>query len=413
MFGEDAIRVIKNTIHLSFGNIYSGLISFFVTVYIARVLGPQEYGIYNVVFAFLLFFMVLPDFGTNTILIRDGSKYPEKTAYFIERSFFLRVIMGLCAIMLCFIGCFFVPYPYMTKVLIMIASLMLMTNGIGWLFSTVFNMRQRMEYIAFIQIIERSIFAILCFIVLSLGLGIAAVVLVTVFGTFISMILGYHFTKRFVSLKLNFVVYKKFAKDLLRQGIWFGIAGIFWTIYTRIDTFMLSILGSMDDVGLYSAGWAIVNQGFLLLSMSLGTALFPLSAKNIRNRVYTKRLFNQILIATALTVAVSVAVFSFAPFIISILYGAKYVVSVEVLRVLIWVFPLSIFSIWGIQVISASGNQHFYALIGFSMLISSIILNYSLIPLLGIVGAAYAALLTQTIGFTLGLVMGWRIIKNI
>ena len=84
-------------------------------------------------------------------------------------------------------------------------------------------------------------------------------------------------------------------------------------------------------------------------------------------------------------------------FIVHILYGAAYAGAVNALRVLIWCETFSMIgTARGIWIISENKNKYvkYYLACG---VVVNLVLNYSLIPIIGITGASVATLITQIV----------------
>ena len=73
------VRGLKNSVFLFGGNAISAIISFAITVYIARVLPVPDFGSYITVISFVTLFGIFTDFGINTVIIREGAKNPQDT----------------------------------------------------------------------------------------------------------------------------------------------------------------------------------------------------------------------------------------------------------------------------------------------------------------------------------------------
>jgi O-antigen/teichoic acid export membrane protein len=71
-------KYLRNTSWLFLSRIVSMVISFFVGAYIARYLGPQNYGSLNYIVSFVGLFSFIAGMGIDSILVRDLVKYPEK-----------------------------------------------------------------------------------------------------------------------------------------------------------------------------------------------------------------------------------------------------------------------------------------------------------------------------------------------
>ena len=103
----------------------------------------------------------------------------------------------------------------------------------------------------------------------------------------------------------------------------------------------------------------------------------------------------RISIITFLSLAQSAGFTLFSKLIIRILYGAQYAASARVLSLVVWYTTFSylgsIRSMW----ILAEDKQKYLWIINLSGAITNVVLNSVLIPLMGVMGAALASLLTQ------------------
>jgi O-antigen/teichoic acid export membrane protein len=171
------VRGIKNSVLLFGGNAISAVISFVITVYIARVLSVPDFGSYITVISFVTLFGIFTDFGINTVIIREGAKNPENTHHLIFSSMGIKFFMSLASMLAVIVFDIFTPYTFEVKALIVLMSITLLMGGIGSMFSAVFSIYQDMKYISIIQIAERITFSSLAFVFLIAGLGVPGVIL--------------------------------------------------------------------------------------------------------------------------------------------------------------------------------------------------------------------------------------------
>ena len=74
------MEYFKNSSWMIFEYIVKIISVFFVTIYIARYLGPESFGLLTYALAILSIFMVLSRLGMESILVREVSKSKEKTS---------------------------------------------------------------------------------------------------------------------------------------------------------------------------------------------------------------------------------------------------------------------------------------------------------------------------------------------
>ena len=142
------VRGIKNSALLFGGNAISAVISFVITVYIARLLPVSDFGSYITVISFVTLFGIFTDFGINTVIIREGAKNPEDTHNLIFSAMGLKYLMSLASMLAVIVFALFTPYSFEVKALIALMSITLLMGGIGSMFSAVFNIYQDMKYIS-------------------------------------------------------------------------------------------------------------------------------------------------------------------------------------------------------------------------------------------------------------------------
>ncbi|MFN4216334.1 MAG: oligosaccharide flippase family protein, partial [Brevinematales bacterium] len=85
------LRVVENIGWLSLDKVLRMGVGLFVGVWVARYLGPTQYGLWNFAIAFTSLFGAFATFGIDEIVVRELVKTPEKTGVFLGTAFFLRV----------------------------------------------------------------------------------------------------------------------------------------------------------------------------------------------------------------------------------------------------------------------------------------------------------------------------------
>ena len=234
MIEKSKIKVgLKNVSHLTIGNIISqviGLIGFF---YIAKILGPENYGIYVTIGAFVSFFHLFIFSGLANVIIREGSK---KLKYFhevLEKTIALRVYFILFAILICITSSFFTGYSLQTKIFIIIFSIGIIEKGMQSFFTTIYQATENMKYLAYFSIIFRIIFTTLSIVFLYLGFGVLAIILINLFSRFCVLIINYIISKRYITFNLNLRL--NIDKQIIKPAIVFSIIGFVTGIEIKLN----------------------------------------------------------------------------------------------------------------------------------------------------------------------------------
>ena len=156
---KEIIIGIKNASFLAIGNLFVHGIAFIGFIFIARMLGPDDYGIYITVGVFVGLFEILLLNGLNKTLTREGSKNLKLMRTYLEKTIGLRNALILVAIIACIITSRFTPYELQTKLYILIFSFNLAYTGIKGFLETIYQATENMKYISICNILNQSLLA--------------------------------------------------------------------------------------------------------------------------------------------------------------------------------------------------------------------------------------------------------------
>lgn len=95
--------------------------------------------------------------------------------------------------------------------------------------------------------------------------------------------------------------------------------------------------------------------------------------------------------------AYSIFVGAFAHWIILLLYGKDYLAGTAALRIVVWYYGLSTMSTLNQVYLANDGKNKYINLFCIVGLVTDVVLNFALIPIMGINGAAIATLITHIV----------------
>ncbi|MBD3843217.1 MAG: flippase, partial [Campylobacterales bacterium] len=185
------------------------------------------------------------------------------------------------------------------------------------------------------------------------------------------------------------------AKQLLKDSWPLIFSAIVVMIYMRIDQIMIKEMLGEYEVGIYSAAVRL-SEAFYFIPMLITASLFPaiLNAKNQSDELYKQRLQRLYTFMVWMAIAIALPMTFLSDWLILLLFGQAYQEAGQVLMIHIWA---SIFVFLGV----ASGkwfiteNLQRFTLINTSVgAILNVGLNLIFIPKFGIVGAAYATVIS-------------------
>jgi O-antigen/teichoic acid export membrane protein len=179
--------------------------------------------------------------------------------------------------------------------------------------------------------------------------------------------------------------------------------------YARADSFLVgSMLGSVA-LRNYGAAYRYL-EGVSMLPTAIGQVLFPLSAKN--KRIDWSFLIPLIFISTVVGICVGVLLYFFAPLLTVGILGSSYLVAESVLIVFSIVSVLFFVNAPLATVIQSSSRFGEFLPFGIANTMWNVIANLILISKLGVMGAAYAMLLSELTGLGINLFFIRKVLKK-
>ena len=118
-----AKKIAKNLGSLLISRVLTKTISFFIFLYIARYLGPSDFGKYSFAFAYTYFFSFIPDLGIHQILVREAAKDERIMDKLIGNATIVKSVLSILAFLLCCLAISITNYSTSTKNAVYIAAL--------------------------------------------------------------------------------------------------------------------------------------------------------------------------------------------------------------------------------------------------------------------------------------------------
>jgi len=386
--------VFKNTLWLAVAAGVNRFLTFFLFIYVARILGPTEYGKFTFALAFIFLFSIFSDLGLSRIITRELSREKEKEKEFsVLLSLKLLLISG--ALIAVLIGSFIITSDLIIRKIIWILAGYVIIGSFAKIIYSFFQARQKMEYEALARIFQTIIYTGFGFFVIfnfpsAINLAYGCLIAVLIYLFF--LLLFFHFKIYPLYFNWNKLIWKKY----LSMSWPLVFAGLFATIYSQIDTVMMGHLGQITQTGWYNAAYRIV--GVTLIPMGLiSTSFFPVLSKSFKeSKEELQALWNyQMTIMIFLAFPIIVGGVVLAPKIIDFIYDQSYFPSIFAFQILVvmagTIFLYNAFQ-QGLVVANQQKKIFWVVLLG---AIINIILNLILIPKFSLYGAAISTVITN------------------
>jgi O-antigen/teichoic acid export membrane protein len=391
----------KNTTILFIGNMISYLLGFFTTIYTARYLGVQGFGILSLALSITGIFGVFTDLGLGTLTTREVSRNKSKANKYIGNTAVMKVFLAFLTFGLISLTVYILGYPQTVKNVVYIITLSVIFSAFTGIFNSIFQAFEKMEYMSLNIILNAVLMFTGVLTVIYYGLDIIALSAVYFISSGIILILTFLiYSWKFFLPKIHLDL--NFWKPTLKEASFFGISSILIVIYFYIDSVMLSVMVGNSAVGIYNAAYKLI---FVLLFIPnvFVTSIFPVmsqhfeSSKNLLKLEYEK----SVKYLFAIAMFIFVYGFVFADKIIVIIYGTSYTAAITALQTLIFVVPIIfITSLFG-NILGAINRQRILTIVAVINVLLNVTLNLILIQKFSYIGASAATVATECLGFIL------------
>ena len=372
-------------------NLLSGL---FVAILVARYLGPESFGIYNYVIAFVMMFSVVSNFGLENVEIREMSKCEESINEILGTSFVIRVVMSMLTVVLVSIVACFIEDDNDVVVLMMCYSSTLLLNSFrvirNYFTSILLN-----KFVVKSEITRTLIGILLKLLLIIYNAPIDYFVYALVFDIFM-LGAGYVAAHYRYRGSLKSWKYSSFwAKKLIVESFPFLLSGTVIAIYQRVDSVFIKNLLDSEHLGYFSAANKIVDVG-MFLPLVVCQTVTPVLVRKRRDSPTEYFLLRQKFLdfMTWGGGLASFVISFFSYYLITVAYGSAYAEGIVVLRLLSWKIMLASIFAATAQIILIEEIQKWAVLRNLIGLLFSVSLNYILIPVMGVFGSAIAAIVT-------------------
>ena len=398
-------EVAKNTLYLTAASIGQKVLAFAYFLLLARVMEPAGTGAYFLALSLTGLFSVITDFGVTSVLIRDVAKDPAQAVRLLRQGLGLKIPMCLIAVAGTFGAVILLGYNPEIRLLVALACLVMVADAFTLLFYGILRGFHLLKYESAGIFIGQFITLCLGGAVLLILPSLPLLILVLLCGSVFNMIFSAGRVASRIGWKAFVPQFSSELKKLFWTAVPFALAGIFVKVYSTVDAMLLASFAGTAAVGVYSIAYKF-TYAFQFLPMAFVAALYPGMSAVAKDREKLAQLLNEGFWYLALLAApITFGLWAIAPDAV-LLAGEPYRQAAPVLTVLIFaLIPLFLDFPIG-SLLNAVGRQKIKtAIVGITMVIN-IAANFILIPMLGSLGAAIAALVSFSFLFLAGL---WQV----
>lgn len=417
---------------LQVGIYASRLIAFGTSLAFARLLGPEGYGFYSLVFALGAIFTSFLDLGTGqgvtnllarSIHERKHQEVKTLLAFFTKLSLIILATTGIISVLLApWVGLWFYHNFYLGQ----LASIVVATTALTLFFpliQIVLQVLRRIKQLTFIETLNKLITSLVSIALIVIGLSVFGIVIAQLLSMIIISIIAVFIYSKLVSQETYLPSIKqlfttKISWPLLKYYFNFGFLIAISKNLVKLNAIIpLLILGAVlttnSGLAFYKIAFAYISLPTVLLGpvSRLLNVQFPQTA-NFSQRQLFKRFWQVNYITIAICLVLTAGALLLGPWLIEFFYGKNFLPSVKLM------YGLSLY-----PVLSAMGVGLGPMFRTLNKMKSAIIINiitfvllvptaYYLITELAIAGLIITTLLFTLIPNAISLVYFYRLSKH-
>lgn len=368
-----------------------------VGAWVARHLGPSQFGLLAYVLAYVAIFQAIANLGADAIVVRDIAQDKGAAPHMLGSAFAIRLFLGA----VCWFGAVAIvgvssrgDHQIMTLTAIVSGVLLFQSADVIdlWFQS---QSQSRRTVVAKLAAYLVSNGAKVTLIMQDAPLlAFAAITVFEAAASAFALAVAY----RHFSVSHRWTFDARAARGLVGEAWPFMLSGVAIMMYMRVDQLMVKELLGAHELGIYAAALPI-SQFWQVLPMTLATSLAPFVARQRQSdeRAYLRTMvlifrafFYGGILAAAITYCVS------GP-LVRHLFGAQFAGAIPILDAHsisnIFCFLGVAHNLWLIN------ERRFAVRLWGTMLagLSTVALNLALLPSIGLIGACYAAIVAQFI----------------
>ena len=408
---DAACAPARSTLQLLVGRLCFMGSGYFISVILARELGPQEFGVYGIVVSVLIWIEMVASIGIPGATAKLIPQYESQTPIVEQTARMLLLTVSLLLFFLCW---FLAPvFAYLFDLpsgatLFRLAILDIPVSGMYFAYKGVLAGHRRFGTLS-ISLIVYSLTKLLGILTLfSVGLSVSGALIVNVFatvGALVYLMVKFPPASSWPSYAL--------VNTMLRVSLPMGLYLVGSQVLLNIDLWSLKSLwsGSGEVIGIYVAALNLSKVFVVVPSVLSGILFASLSWALARSDEVDARRHIQGAVRLAFIVLIPscVVLTLHAEAVMVLVYSSTYASGGRYLSLQLIAFMLLAFLDLFLHALMAGGKPHQSAGILLVMIALGLPLNLVLIPQAGALGAASALVLTMCVGTVLVTLLAyWR-----
>ncbi|WP_133468546.1 flippase [Paraglaciecola marina] len=398
-------RVVQNILLVFSSEGIGGILSFVIVLLSARLLGVDSFGVFSYILAITSVCQLVADFGLTNLIVREIAKDKSKSEYIMSNVLSLAWILSLL-ILAVVVTVSYVTLESQDEILAAcLMGLAVLATYHSVVYSSVCRAYERMGYNAFSFVVHKVILlGFILFFTSSFSpvesqlLGIAIAYLIANLCQYLFFFVVV--TRHFITFSFGRDV--KFCIQLLRDAVPIGASMVIRRLTLQVDILILTFIALPSAVGVFSAAYKVVQVVDMIpfaICLPLFPALSRLASTDLKqlNTFFANSLTGFLIVS----IPISGLLILSAENLVMMFYGDEYSNAGPVLKVLAFsIVGLFVNMLLSYLFISLN-KQRFYLYSAAACLGINAIVDFTLIPFWGELGAAWGTIAGELSYFAL------------
>jgi len=394
--------------------LFSVIITFVLKIVVARLLTKEEFGTIAVLTSISTYFGMIAHFATNAItqrnIVENIKDYQRHYYIYINTKLITLSISTVLFIITAYVLGYF---KYDTVLILVILNMMLgAVSSIPKIILESFeDFRSFAKVVALTAVVSLLLQSVLLYYYRSAEALMVAILITSTFS-----VLSYYWM---IKNKLGVtVLYGKSnlldVKNLLIAAFPLFVGNFFYLLYYRIDTVMIEKMIGVERAGEYSIAFNMSDQIIDMIWVQFIIVFYPRMV-----RLYDEskpKLVKIIQSISCVLICVFFTMFSISYFIsadvFSFVFGDGFRNSGDIFTwSMVSGFFICLFSLY-YRVLIISGKQRVYLYAAILAALMNVVLNYTLIPIFGPLGAIYSSCVVNSIIFLIVYFLSMKVLRS-
>ena len=370
------------------------LSTFLITILIVNHSGAEKYGGFALSLAIFTALGAIVALGMDAILFKRFISNENNETELIETSCFLRLILAVTVVISVSLLNIYTDVLFVEILNVLV---------IGFLFDSFLSFKDyfaanlRNKFYTYSTLLSLLLQLLLTYVLVEQSVDVFYFSFAYLLAKVIQAVslYAFYFNEKHTAIRprLN----KKLAKDLLKSSFPMMLAASIGLLYSLQDQFFIKYLLNEHELGIYAVGVKMILV-FIILPTLVSNVFYPSLVNKFHqesSKAYTKQLESIYVLFFILGVGMCILLYSCSELIIGALFSSEFSGSVDIMKVYSLLLILSFFQSINNKVLILHGFEKIIFKRALFALAINAVLNFTLIPKYGIIGAAYSTVLSE------------------